>query len=96
MCAAIVFTCVPDESGLVEASKEEFLAWQGSNPEKEMLFDTAGNLDNLDERINITKYCFMLACLTNIRRHAGATRASTRLSGNTDSLVLSVSDNGQV
>ena len=33
--------------------------------------------------------------MTNITRHAGATRVSISLSGNIDSLVLSVSDNGK-
>ena len=37
----------------------------------------------------------MQECLTNITRHAGATRVSISLYGNIDSLLLSVSDNGQ-
>jgi len=86
---------VLDDLGLVEALKEELSAWQGRNPEIETHLDVAGNLDGLDERINITIYRIVQECLTNITRHAGASRVSISLSGNVDSLALSVSDNGQ-
>lgn len=86
---------VLDDLGLVEALKEELSAWLDRNPEIETRLDVAGNLDDLDERINITIYRIVQECLTNITRHAGAGRVSISLSGDTDSLVLSVSDNGR-
>ena len=86
---------VLDDLGLVEALKEELSAWLDRNPEIETRLDVAGNLDDLDERINITIYRIVQECLTNITRHAGAGRVSISLSGDIDSLVLSVSDNGR-
>ena len=86
---------VLDDLGLVEALKEELSTWQDRHPEIEANFDVAGSLDGLDERINITIYRIVQECLTNIARHASATRVSISLYGNIDSLLLSVSDNGQ-
>ena len=86
---------VLDDLGLVEALKEELSTWQDRHPGIETNLDVAGNLDGLDERINITIYRIVQECLTNIARHADATRVSISLSGNIDNLLLSVSDNGQ-
>ena len=86
---------VLDDLGLVEALKEELSAWQGRNPDIQMHFDVTGNLDDLGDRINITLYRIVQECLTNITRHAGASRVSISLSGETDSLELSVNDKGQ-
>ena len=86
---------VLDALGLVEALKEEMSAWQGRNPDIQMHFDVTDNLDGLDDRINITLYRIVQECLTNITRHAGASRVSISLSGEADSLELSVNDNGQ-
>jgi len=86
---------VLDDLGLVEALKEELSAWQDRNPGIETIFDVAGKLEDLDERVNITLYRIVQECLTNITRHAGATRVSISLSGNADSLEVSVSDNGR-
>ncbi len=83
-----------DDLGLVEALKEELSAWQERNPEIETTFDVTGNLDGLDDRVNITIYRIVQECLTNITRHAEATRVSIGLSGDDEGLVLSVSDNG--
>jgi signal transduction histidine kinase len=84
-----------DDLGLVEALKEELSTWQDRLPEIATNLDVAGNLDSLDERINITLYRIVQECLTNIARHADATRVSISLSGNIDKLGLSVSDNGR-
>jgi signal transduction histidine kinase len=86
---------VLDDLGLVEALKEELSTWQDRHPEIETNLDVAGNLDSLAERINITIYRIVQECLTNIARHADATRVSISLSGNIDKLGLSVSDNGR-
>ncbi|MDX2457435.1 MAG: histidine kinase [Gammaproteobacteria bacterium] len=86
---------VLDDLGLIEALKEELSTWQDRQPGIETNFEVAGNLDDLDERINITTYRIVQECLTNIARHADATRVNISLSGNIDSLELSVSDNGQ-
>ena len=86
---------VLDDLGLVEALKEELSAWQDRNPEIETKLDVTGSLDGLDERINITVYRIVQECLTNITRHAGATRVSISLSSGVDSLAVIVSDNGQ-
>jgi signal transduction histidine kinase len=86
---------VLDDLGLIEALKEELSTWQDRHPEIKANFDVAGSLDGLDERINITVYRIVQECLTNITRHADATRVSISLSGNIDSLLLSVRDNGK-
>ena len=85
---------VLDDLGLVEALKEELSTWQDRHPGIETNLEVGGKLDKLDERINITIYRIVQECLTNIARHANATRVSISLSGNIDTLVLSVSDNG--
>jgi len=86
---------VLDDLGLIEAIKEELSAWQDRNPDIHMHFGVTGNLDDLDERINITLYRIVQECLTNITRHADASRVSISLSGEADSLELSVNDNGR-
>ena len=85
---------VLDDLGLVEALKEELSTWQDRHPGIGTNLDVAGKLENLEERTNITIYRIVQECLTNIARHADATRVSISLSGNIDNLALSVSDNG--
>lgn len=52
------------------------------------------HLQNLKPRRRIYVYLFYKECLTNILRHSGATRVTTRLTAVPGKLTLVVSDNG--
>ena len=51
-------------------------------------------LKKITPRKRVDLFFFYKECLTNIMRHSGATRASTRLSLTPGKLSLSVNDNG--
>jgi len=84
-----------DDLGLVEALREEILAWQERNPNIKCTFNTSGDLADLGERINITLYRVIQECLTNVAKYANAAQVTIDLSNNSGSLVLSFRDDGQ-
>ena len=83
-----------DNLGLVEAIKDEVNAWQSRHINTQCDFITSGDLSNLSERINITLYRIVQECLTNIAKHANATRVNIALLNEADKLLLKVIDNG--
>jgi glucose-6-phosphate-specific signal transduction histidine kinase len=84
-----------DDLGLVEALQEEISAWQERNPNIKCTFNTSGYLADLGERTNITIYRIVQECLTNVAKYANAAQVTIDLSKNSDSLVLSVKDDGR-
>lgn len=71
-------------------------------PETHFSLQLAGDLAHLPETISITAYRIAQECLTNVARHAGATRAlvrATRVAATGDSLddqlELAIIDNGK-
>lgn len=62
--------------------------------EHEPLFENSPMLGTLKKRACIDLYLFYKECLTNILRHASATRVSTRFVVSEKNLQLTVSDNG--
>ena len=84
-----------DNLGLVEALKEEIAAWQQRNAQSECNFEYSGDLAGLDERSSITLYRIVQECLTNISRHADASRVKISLMCNDGALQLTIVDNGR-
>ena len=59
----------------------------------EVTFET--NIEEINnDNFNITIYRIIQECLTNIKKHANATRVNVRFFMNSDYIVLKISDNG--
>lgn len=59
----------------------------------EVIFET--NIEEINnDNFNITIYRIIQECLTNIKKHANATRVNVRFFMNSDYIVLKISDNG--
>ncbi len=83
-----------DDLGLVEALRDEIDTWKNRHPETVCQFHYSGDLQNLGEQINISLYRIVQECLTNISKHADATRVEINLQRHGDSIQLSIQDNG--
>jgi len=84
-----------DNLGLTEALEEWTAAWRERYPDIEVQLELSGNLDDLGETVNITVYRIVQECLTNVVRHAAATRAHIHVSRGRDGLEVTVRDNGK-
>lgn len=88
-----------DHLGLRDTLEEALVQWRGLHPEIEFGLETAGRLDDLGESVNITAYRIVQECLTNIVKHARATKAWVRVvrasTGSGDTLEVTVRDNGR-
>jgi len=89
-----------DHLGLSETLRDTVSAWRTRHPEIECELTMEGQVEGLGETINITVYRIVQECLTNIVRHAAATRAEVRVSRERDAvrgdvLRVRVSDNGK-
>ena len=84
-----------DVLGLSETLKETVAAWAARNPDIEFTLDLTGDLDRLGEAVNITVYRLVHEALTNIVRHAEASRTAVRVTREIGhSLLVSIHDNG--
>lgn len=89
-----------DHLGLSETLRDTVSTWRKRHPDIECELVIEGQVEGLGETINITVYRIVQECLTNIVRHAAATRARVTVSRVTDeacgdALKVSVSDNGK-
>jgi signal transduction histidine kinase len=84
-----------DNLGLVEALKDEIDAWSSRHPETRCEFDYTGDLDKLDEQINIMLYRIVQESLTNIAKHASADFVSVKINQQGKQLQLIIKDNGK-
>jgi hypothetical protein len=89
-----------DHLGLGETLRGTVASWRERHPELDCELHLAGELDSLDESVNITIYRVVQECLTNVVRHAQASHADVTVSrervGETgDAVVVSVDDNGR-
>ena len=84
-----------DHLGLREAVEDLVNIWRGRHPEIacDLLF--RGAVDGLGEAINITVYRLIQECLTNVLRHAQATRTEIEVRRDDAVLRVTVSDNGK-
>ena len=89
-----------DHLGLSEALREVVAAFQSRHPEVTAELVLAPDIDGSAESINITVYRIVQECLTNVLRHAQATRVTISVSrvdssDTGDSLRVRVHDNGK-
>jgi hypothetical protein len=89
-----------DHLGLDETLRGAVASWRERHPELDCELHLNGSLDGLDESANITIYRVVQECLTNVVRHAQATRADVTVSReragqSDDAVVVTVGDNGQ-
>ncbi len=86
---------VLDNFGLVAAVEEELETWKARYPEVDCRFEHNGDLHELGEQINITLYRIVQESLTNIAKHAAASRVALRLGRGDNSVYLHIEDNGR-
>jgi signal transduction histidine kinase len=89
-----------DHLGLHDALRDAVDAWRSRHPEIECILEIEGQVEGLGEVVNITAFRIVQECLTNVVRHAAATRvdigvARTRDPVLGDSLRVTVRDNGK-
>ncbi|HWQ40170.1 MAG TPA: PAS domain S-box protein [Burkholderiales bacterium] len=89
-----------DHLGLGDTLRAAVANWRERHPEIDCELHMSGELDALDESVNITVYRMVQECLTNIVRHAQATRAEITVKRETeesgqDAVSVTVSDNGK-
>lgn len=89
-----------DHLGLSETLRDTVSAWRARHPEVACELKLEGDVEGLGETINITVYRIVQECLTNIVRHASATRADVTVARDRnapqgDVLRIRVSDNGK-
>jgi PAS domain S-box-containing protein len=89
-----------DHLGLADALRDVVQAWSARHPDIKCELDLAEDVSDLGERINIALYRLVQESLTNVARHARATRVEIRVvrdmvAGMGKAIVLTVADNGQ-
>jgi PAS domain S-box-containing protein len=89
-----------DHLGLNDALRDAVDAWRGRHPEIECVMAIEGEVEGLGEVVNITAFRIVQECLTNVVRHAAATRveigvARVRDPALGDALRVTVRDNGK-
>jgi len=89
-----------DHLGLSATLKETVAAWRQRHQEIACELKLEGALEGLGETVNITIYRIVQECLTNVIRHAAATRAEILIaredqSGRGDVVRVVVRDNGK-
>lgn len=89
-----------DNLGLGETLRGTVASWRERHPELDCELQLDGDLEDLDESVNIAIYRVVQECLTNVVRHAQATRAEVNVSRGTagdsaDAIVVTVSDDGR-
>jgi PAS domain S-box-containing protein len=89
-----------DHLGLAETLRDAVASWSQRHPEVSWSLVLSGELDSLGEAVNITVYRIVQETLTNVVRHAAATRAQISVSrefvGHAgDAVVVRVQDDGR-
>jgi PAS domain S-box-containing protein len=80
--------------GLEDALRETVSSWAARNPRIEWSLDISGDLGDLGEAATLTIYRLVQEALTNVVRHADASRTSVALRRDDDAVRLAVRDNG--
>lgn len=87
-----------DELGLRSAVEYGVEQWQRRHPQVRCSFTAEGELDDLSEQMNITLYRLAQECLTNVAKHAQATRVvislARRVESDGEEVRFSFEDNG--
>jgi len=89
-----------DELGLTDSLRELINQWQEYNPDINCQLQLQGNLDKLGKNLSITIYRLIQEALTNVTKHAQASKVVVQLERKSasdaekDRLLLSIEDNG--
>jgi two-component system, NarL family, sensor histidine kinase UhpB len=84
-----------DHLGLKDALEDLVGTWRQRHPEIACELKLTGGLGQLGESINITIYRLVQECLTNVLRHASATKVEIDLQRSDDVVHVCVADNGK-
>jgi len=89
-----------DHLGLAETLRDAVASWSQRHPEVSWSLVLSGELERLGEAVNITVYRIVQETLTNVVRHAAATRAQISVSRESvgpggDAVVVRVQDDGR-
>ena len=84
-----------DNLGLQEAVEDMVNTWRERHPEITCHLAMTGELADLGETVNITAYRLIQECLTNVLRHADASRVEIELRREAGAIRVSVADNGK-
>jgi signal transduction histidine kinase len=82
-------------STLTEALARLVHEFAAALPETEIVLDAEGDVDALSPELRVTLYRCVQEALTNVRKHAQASKALVRLRVADDQAELTVLDNGQ-
>jgi two-component system, NarL family, sensor histidine kinase UhpB len=84
-----------DHLGLHEALEDVVNTWEQRNPDIACELTLEGNLTDLGEAVNITVYRVIQECLTNVMRHAEASRAHVAVRREPAAVEVTVADDGK-
>lgn len=82
------------EFGLAAALGALVDSWRQATPHLDATLDVDAKAEGADETIALTTYRIVQEALTNVARHAGATRAQVRISCEGDRLAIRIVDDG--
>lgn len=83
-----------DELGLGQALRDVVNQWRARHPEVEWLLSISGALGKLPEAVQITAFRVVQESMTNIVKHAQASRVEVRVERASGRLDVSIRDNG--
>ena len=88
-----------DELGLLAAIEHGIDQWRRRLPDTQFSFQVQGDLDGLDEALNLTAYRLIQEGLTNVYKHANASHVQISLTrsagGGRSGLDVTVADDGR-
>ena len=88
-----------DDLGLVPTLEQSIASWRQREPEIDFQLSVSGQLDNLNEMMNMTVFRVVQEAVTNAVRHAEAQQirvaVSTHANGEDGKLVIVVEDDGK-
>ncbi len=89
-----------DHLGLSETLRDTVSTWHGRHPDIDCNLRLNGVIEGMGETINITVYRIVQECLTNVARHARATRVDIEVArandaNHRDAVSVTVRDNGK-
>jgi signal transduction histidine kinase len=83
-----------DELGLAVALQDIVKQWRNRHPEMEWVLEVSDPLGTLPEAAQITAFRVVQESITNVIKHAGATRVEVVAVRNAKGLEVTVHDNG--
>lgn len=81
--------------GLIDAVRDLLTETQQNNPDIRFDLKVDGSMPTLDEALELSAYRIIQEAVTNIVRHAGATRAHIGISSGEGRFTLVIADNGR-